>query len=321
LQSKRKKRLVTALYLAAVILIVLTLGLLQAFCPLRTLVPAYALPARAEGEMRLHFLDVGQADCTLVEFPDGDVLVIDGGDGSFYGKTKVARYLKGLAPTAVSLLLTHADIDHYGGFTQLFDMFDIKTLYLPAVPSENAAYKRLLERAQEANCAMQPLSRYGVISRPSGAYVNCISPYSAGETDENDASAVLWISYGGVNALLCGDIPASREERLMTEYSFDETLFDKQGFPVRLPQTHILKVAHHGAKTSSSKQWLSFLGAEKAIVSCGRGNAYSHPAEETLNNLSVAGCEIYRTDELGDITISVYNGGYAVQTNLSESHA
>ena len=85
------------------------------FVPLTSLLPAYKIAAREEGELRVHFLDVGQGDCTIVEFPSGDAVVIDAGDGSFTNRNHTVRYLKALAPKRLTMILTHADADHYGG--------------------------------------------------------------------------------------------------------------------------------------------------------------------------------------------------------------
>lgn len=307
------KRIVPAVAAAGIIF---ALALFHYFLPLRTLLPAYPVPARGEGELRLHFLDVGQGDCTIVEFPEGDVLVVDAGDGGWKNNNTLLRYLKGLNPSALSLLATHADSDHIGGFPAVFEAFDVKETFFPAVPSQSLAYRRFTEAAQRSGCECKTLTRYGIVSRDSGAYAVCLSPYSQGETDENDSSAVLWLQYGGVSALLCGDITSGREGKLLRENGLDETLFDKGEFTVRLADTDILKTAHHGSDNASSGEWLSLLGAKTAVVSCGRGNGYSHPAGGALERLSAAGMQIYRTDELGHIVICVKDGGYSVKTHF-----
>ncbi|MGN0823370.1 MAG: ComEC/Rec2 family competence protein, partial [Candidatus Gallimonas sp.] len=230
----------------------------------------------------------------------------------------IIRYLKGLAPTAVSLLVTHADADHYGGMTELLQCFGADALYLPVLGEDAAEYRAILRAAEEIGCPTQTVTRYDVIARPSGAYLNCISPYSAGETDHNESSATLFFSYEGVNAVFCGDVSAEREGKLAREYALDETLFDRGEYVVRLDETDILKTAHHGSGGSSSEEWLGLLGAETAIISCGRGNFYGHPAGSALKRLSESGCEIYRTDELGDVVIVVADGKYTVYTDYTE---
>lgn len=299
---------------------VLSLTLFSCFVPFSSLLPPVDIPARAEGDMRIHFLSAGQADCTIVEFPEGDVLIVDGGNGSWAWRTKIARYLEGLRANSVTLLLTHADADHYGSFREIIKKFGAEKLYLPLRASDSKQYRALLQTAEEYGCETETVSRYTAIVRPSGAYAVCISPRVGDEGTDNDCSAVIYLSYAGVNTLLCGDITSSREKFLLREYAIDEALYDVKGCAVRLRETDILKVAHHGSGGASSAEWLSLLGAQTAVISCGRGNAYSHPASGALDAITYAlpSCEIYRTDELGDIVVTVKNGTYTLSTNQTE---
>lgn len=299
---------------------VVALALLQYFCPLQNLLLAYAFPELRAGEMRVHFLDIGQGDCTVAEFPDGEILVVDGGGDSRRSRDMLTRYIKGIAPSSITLLLTHADGDHFGGMAHIIQTFGAKKLYLPVIGSDVPEYKRLLDCAASAGCETETLSRYGAIRFFGGAYAVCISPYSVGEENENESSAVLWMSCSGVNFLLGGDISASRERLLLAEYAADETIFDSGDLSVRLEETDILKVSHHGSGSSSSLEWLSLLGMQTAIVSCGRGNAYSHPAGGALQRIKAASpaCKIYRTDELGCVLVNIANGKYTVLTDYLE---
>ena len=308
----RKKRLIIC---SVALAVVIALAAFCAFVPIKRLLPAYDIPARGEGELRLHFLDVGQGDCTLVEFPSGKVLVIDAGDGTFRANNRLVRYLKGLRPTSLILLLTHADSDHYGGFESIVETFGAEKIYLPVLDSNASSYRALLSAVEKRDIQTETLVRYGVIEE-SGAYLKCLSPYSVGETDGNDASAVLYLDYGGISAVFCADISTTRERRLAREYLLDETLFDGASTPVRLGGVEILKLGHHGSADSSSEEWLSLLCPKTAVVSCGRGNSYAHPAGEALARLKSASptAEIYRTDELGDIVVAIANGNYTVYT-------
>lgn len=297
-------------------LCLLALSLIQFFLPFRTLVPKAELRAREEGELRLHFLSIGQGDCTLVEFPDGELLVVDAGDGDFEHIEELYSYIKAIAPTKISLFVTHADVDHYGGFFGILDDFSVEKIYLPPLVSNTNRYQKLLDKIDASGAETHTMSRYSLISNPSGAQIGCISPYSQGETDDNDASCVLYLSYGGVNVLLGSDISAEREALLMREYALYEGMFDCGSLRVRLEETDILKVSHHGSKYSSSEEWLNLLGTEVAVLSCGRGNAYFHPAADAVKRLAASGAEIYRTDELGSVTVSILNGTYTVYTGL-----
>ncbi len=293
---------------------VLALTLFNFLVPLRTLLPAYSFPALRKGEVRIHFLDVGQGDCSIIQFPDGGLFVIDAGDGSWKNTNKLTRYIKGLAPASLTMIATHADSDHCGGFSTLIKTFGAEKFYLPAIGSDSATYQKLLEAVETVGCETATLTRYDTLKDESGAYAVCLSPYSTGETNENEASTVLYFEYDGISAVFCGDISSARERKLVREYMLDETLFDSGDCKVRLRGTNILKVPHHGSAYSSCEEWADLLHAEVAVFSSGRGNRNSHPSGEALSHLSQS--ELYRTDELGDIVVSIYCGTYTVYTDF-----
>lgn len=296
-------------------LVVAALALGAALIPYRLLVPAVDIPARRDGELRLHFLDVGQGDCTVVEFPDGDVLVVDAGDGAFEHDNDIIRYLRGLAPQSLTLVVTHADADHYGGMAEILQTFRADTVYLPQIGSETDAYRRLLDAVDREDCTQDTLVRYRSIVNGSGAYLVCISPHAAGETDGNEASAVLYLEYEGVRVLLSSDISAAREASLLAEYALSDTVFDSGSLAVSLDGIDILKVAHHGSADATGDDWLACLRPETAVISCGKGNTYGHPAAATVDRLFRAGSDIYRTDELGTIVVSIFENSYSVLTS------
>lgn len=309
----RKRRLIFSAVTAAVLLI---LTVVSAFVPYYRLLPPKRLPEREENALRLHFLDVGQGNCTVIEFPEGDILIVDAGDGSFRVKNDIIRYIKGIGPSSVSMLLSHPDLDHYGGFRYLIDVFETEKFYLPALGSDEGEYRTFLSTLARENCPTETVRRYLHIRHSSGAEVVLLNPYSAGETDDNDSSAVLYVAYGGVRALLTGDISETREKKLVSEYEIDHTLFDAGDCSVRLEEIDILELAHHGGNGASCAEWLGLLEPSACIVSCGRGNRYGHPASETLERVRAASpdCEIYRTDESGSLIVSIHDGSYTVST-------
>ncbi len=293
--------------------VLLAAALLAYFAPFPRLLPALPLPVREAGETRVHFLSVGQGDCTIVESSEGDVLVVDAGDGSFRNNGKIVRYLKGLRPERLSVLVTHADRDHYGGMEAILDCFSVTRCYLPVLASDNEHYSAFLEAVEREGCEQTALTRYK-FSESGTASFTCISPTAASETDENDSSAVLYLDCGGVRILLCGDITSSREKLLAEEYSLDETFFDSARVKVRLDHVDILKAAHHGSADSSSAEWLSLLSPAALILSAGAGNPYKHPSGEAMARFRAASPQgkIYRTDELGDLIVSCRGGKYTV---------
>ncbi|MDE5896619.1 MAG: MBL fold metallo-hydrolase, partial [Clostridia bacterium] len=219
---KRRAFFVRLIIVCTVALLIAALAVLSYCVPYKTLLPAANIAARKEGALRLHFLGVGQGDCTIVEFPTGELLVIDAGDGAFSAEKEIVRCIKALDPTGISLLATHADADHYGGLIELLSLYEVKKVYLPVLGSETARYGKFTEAVAREGCETEVLTRYSVIADTSGAYLVCISPYSSEEEDDNDSSAVLYLNYRGVSALLCGDIGAARERLLMREYAIEE---------------------------------------------------------------------------------------------------
>ncbi len=310
--SFKKTATVKKIILAAVCtVLLLTLALLEYYLPLKTLLPAIKIPPLAEGEMRVHFLDVGEGDCTVIESSDG-VIIVDAGDGSFKTENRLIRYLKGLNARSYTMIATHADLDHFGGFAQLIRTFGADGVYLPPLSSETGEYQQFLSAVNESGCEVKTLMRYVVIPFGAGSYAACISPDSSAGTDGNDRSAVLFVHCGGVNFLLGADISSTHEERLLSEYALMEGIFDCGESRVRLEETDILKVSHHGSDSSSGSGWLSLLRPSAAVVTCGKGNSYSHPSQGAIARLSEAGAEIYRTDELGSIVVRIRDGNYSI---------
>ena len=290
----------------------LVIALLHLFVPLSSLLPAERMEPREEGELRVHFLDVGQGDCTVIEFPSGDVVLIDAGDGSFFNRIHTVRYLKALAPAHLTMILTHADADHYGGFEALVQAFGADAFYLPAAGEDAPGYAALLDAVERSGAETGVMTRYGVIADRSGAYLACISPRSLDDEEGNEASSVFYLRYEGVGVMLAGDISSAVERRLVRENALLEGIFDCGDFRVRPEETEILKVSHHGSAYSSCTEWLSLLSPEAAVVSCGAGNSFSHPSPEALGRISAVGAEIYRTDELGDVIVGIHEGGYTL---------
>lgn len=302
---------------AAWLVVLCVLALVNALSPIRALTPAYPVPARAEGEARVHFLDVGQGDCTLVEFADGEVLVVDAGDGSFSHNEHVFRYLKGLRPTSLSLLLTHAEADHAGGAEEIVSWFPVEKVYLPLFDSEGEEYLSFLSLLEKKQIPRERISRYGVIANDAGGYAVCLSPRSAEEEAGNDSSAVLYLDLGGVRLLLAADISAGRESLLLREYALSESTFHSGAYKVDLSDVDVLKVSHHGSKDASSQAFLNLLSPQAAILSMGQDNAYGHPAAEALARLGGCGARLYRTDELGDIVLSVKGERFTIYTDYT----
>lgn len=309
MKGKAKRTVILRVMVVIVaVLVILAVTIVNLFHPFRSMRAPYELPARLDGELRIYFLDVGQGDCTVVQFPSGNALVIDAGDGSWENDNKLTSFFNSLQAPALTYVATHADIDHSGGLAELIRTFGADTIYLPAIDANTTSYQGLLNAAETSGAALKRAKRYELLE-DGDAYAVFISPYSRGETDDNDASAVLYLRYGEISALFPADISSMREDLLCREYEIDQTLFDIKDHAVRLDDVDILKVAHHGSDSSTSEQWLNLIQPEVAVISCGRGNPYGHPSSGALERLDAAGSKIYRTDELGDLMLSAFPDG------------
>ncbi len=274
----------------------------------------------SDGELRIHFLDVGQGDATLIELPDGRVMLIDGGNDYSSSKKSVMRYLNELHIKEIDhLLVTHTDADHCGGLDEVFRYKKVLNAYLPpSFDSSAAEYAEVYEAAvTEEDCTVWTSSREINLSNAEGAYpytLTFLYPYaesvgSVALSGGNESSAVVWLDYFGSSALFCGDATEEVELALLR----DERLGLFGGRGIRLDGTEILKVAHHGSKSSSSAEFLSQLGVKTAVISCGKNNAYGHPSEEVLKRLSTVGAQTWRTDLEGHILLTATpDGSYRI---------
>ncbi len=285
----------------------------------------FSLPdisARKAGEMRLHFIDVGQGDCTFVELPDGKTMLIDGGTTTQASKLAILRHLKALKVDKIDyLVVSHEDIDHVGGLAEIVKNISFSRAFLPmCAVTENADYAAFYAEISKSECEIEYSMRKTTLSA-GGQYpyvLQFLYPYTydveQGDTlnmESNERSCVLWLDYQGVSTLFTGDAPAKTENTLIRDS--DAGLFD--AYNVDLTSTEILKVSHHGSSNATTDLFARYLGVKDAIVSCGVDNDYAHPSKRVQETLSTIKANLHRTDLHGSIIITVSaNGAYQVQS-------
>ncbi len=263
---------------------------------------------RRNGELRIHFLDVGQGDSTLIELPDGKVALIDGGDGSGMANKQILRYLNALNIDVIDhLIVTHTDGDHSGGVAEIFKHKKVLNAYMPlSFDVNNVQYSRAYTAAVDEKCNLLSPSRSIRLDRDNAEYTFCfLYPYAQAweeeDIDENENSAVVWLDYKETSALFCADIGEEAESNLIRDDKLG--FFEERG--VDLTQTEILKVSHHGSGTSTTQAFLEYIQPQKGIISCGKDNPYGHPAQTLLASMQNAGTTVYRTDKSGHILLTV----------------
>ena len=254
--------------------------------------------AHDPGGLRITFFDVGQGDATLVRFPDRSNVLVDAG-GIPFGNSSFDVGSRVLSPALWArgvraldaLLLTHGDPDHIGGARAIVGDFAPAAVWA-GIPG--AQYLPLQEVLREARASGAQVERRqaGEERRIGGVRVRVLHPPLPDwerQRVRNDDSVVLELLYGDVAVLLPGDVGAGVERSILSRLT--------------LARHRILKVAHHGSRTSTSRELLEYWRPRTAIVSAGRGNTFGHPAPEVLRRLESIGAAIYRTDRDGQVTV------------------
>lgn len=317
---ENKIRVIKLIALYIVLALMLGLCIFSAFCPpirWKYYVKKPNVSKRVDGEMRIHFLDVGQGDCTVIELPDGKVAMIDGGDTSDVTAKAVLRYLNALKIKTIDyLIVTHPDSDHCGSLKKVLQQKDVLNAYLPAANPEKtgATYAEVYQQLLEEDCkCIYAESGETFGSTNAGYTFTCLYPYVRNEWSNpyNGESTVVWLDYMGTSAIFMGDATWGTERELMSNHELG--LLENLG--VDLSSTEILKVGHHGSNSSTSLEFLEYLNVKASVISCGENNPYGHPVDEVLQNITQAGSKTYRTDCNGTVMISVKDGeGFAVKT-------
>ncbi len=255
----------------------------------------------APGILEMTVIDVGQGDSVLLAFPNGKLMLVDGGGIPGFGrkvKTKidigedvVSPYLWSRAIRRIDVVaLSHAHEDHIGGLPAILQNFEVGALWTGATP-DSPAWEKLRIRAAERHVPITHLLQ-GRSFDFGAAHLEIIAPsadYVAAETPKNNDSLAFRVTYGRSSFLLTGDMEKQIEGDLAASHL--------------LQRTDVLKVAHHGSKTSTTQEFLEAVRPAVAAISAGFENSYGHPAALTMEHLHEAHADVIRTDEHGLISI------------------
>ncbi len=249
--------------------------------------------------LEVQFLDVGQGDCIYITCGE-DIMLID--TGLYEYKDKVLEYLgKQNIDKIDYLILTHPDSDHIGSAGAIVRNFDIDNIFAPDIERDTAAYGAFIEAAEDKGYvwAMPSIGTEYVFG--DGIF-RVLAP-SWSHEDINDNSIVVKLEYGNTSYLFMGDAEEEEEMEIIS-----------MGHDV---SADVIKLGHHGSKTSSSPEFLSLVEPRFAVISCGEGNEYGHPHAATMTKLLDMGVEMFRTDDQG-IIIS-YSDGDNITWNIPAS--
>lgn len=248
-----------------------------------------------DNTMAVCFIDVGQGDCEFIQFPNGECMLIDSGEKE--NSEKVIETVRAFGYGKIDYVVaTHPHTDHIGGLAEVIDAFDIGEVYMPKVSASTKTFENLLITIQNKNLQIHT-AKAGVTVIDDGMLeVKFLSPVKSSYDDLNNYSAVLKVTYGEDSYLFTGDAESQVENELLENAYFEL-------------DSDILKVAHHGSRTSSTEEFLFAVSPDYAVVEVGKGNSYNHPHTETIEKLESIGAEILRTDEKGTITVKSSGDG------------
>lgn len=242
------------------------------------------VPIMQNDDVTIHFLATGNSDAMIIE--GEKTVVMDGGhqDDAMY----IVAYLKALGIQKIDYLInTHPDRDHIGGLDEVINHFDIGTCLISNAKKDSEDYGDFLKALEENQ--IQPIqpkeaSQYEIGKHASMTFYNT----NTISTDVNERSLVTLLQVNDKKVLFTGDITAEIERQIKDQ----------------IGDIDVLKVAHHGSKYSSTAVFLYVLQPEHAIICTGE-NAYGHPAQGVLNRLERVGAQIHRSDEVGNIIVTI----------------
>lgn len=252
-------------------------------------IPNTGSPTVSDAALTVHYIDVGQADCALLEY-GGEFMLIDG--GNVEDSSLVVSYLqKAGVEELAAVVCSHAHEDHVGGLPGVLAVFPTKAVYAPTRTYSSKCFDDFVYYADQQRLTIQiptPGDRF-TLGEVSITVLGPVKSYA----ETNDTSIVLMVQFGKNRFLFTGDMETAAENDMLDA-----------GADVK---ADVLKVGHHGSNTSTGYRFLYEVDPDYAVISVGKGNTYGHPHEEPMSRLHDADVAVYRTDEMGTV-IAVSDG-------------
>mgnify|MGYP000103068759 CR=1 FL=1 len=248
--------------------------------PTATVVPTPTptpTPNSSIGGFSIYFIDVGQGDATLVVSNDGHSLLVDGGRS----KTRIRDRLSALGIQDIdAIAATHPDADHIAGLTEVLAMYKVENVYLNGGQSSTATHADFLDAVEQEGAIVSTLQMNDTFNL-GDMVIKVLHPYQL-TGDSNVDSLVLQLGCGDVQVLLTGDAEIESEQSMLSENV--------------LQDIDLLKVGHHGSRSSTSQVFLDVVQPEVGVISAGFDSQYGHPHVEVVNRLNLEGVQIFETD-------------------------
>jgi competence protein ComEC len=257
-------------------------------------------------KFKVTFFDIGQGDASLIQFNNGQKMLVDCGKDKKI-LAKLGQTLPFYDRIIDYVLVTHPDLDHYGGCVDVLKNYQVKQVIINDHKKENDPYWREWDKTvkNESGATVKIMDKPEVWTIASST-LEFLSPDSSlsltvAADDNNNYSIVFRLKNDRISFLFTGDMEEPVEQALVHKYcSVSSTTCPAL-------QADVLKVGHHGSDSASGQEFLNLVGPRIATVSVGKGNHYGHPSLRVLKKLERVGAEILRTDLKGDIMIPVDN--------------
>ena len=244
--------------------------------------------APTSGILTVAFLNVGQGDAIFIATPSGKQIIIDGGPNRsvFKGLGKLMPF----NDRSIDLLIvTNPDQDHIGGLVEILNNYEVGMIIGPGTKTNTKVYERFGEASRHAPLLLT--ARGGMtLNLGDGVRLEVLAPVANAKSwSTNDGSLVARLVYSETEFMLTGDAPEKVERGLLAT------------LPSAWLEADVLKVGHHGSKTSTSQEFVKTVNPKFAVISSGKDNRYGHPHQKTLETLANAGVKTFRTDTFGTI--------------------
>ncbi len=249
--------------------------------------------------LEVTFFDVGQGDSIFIETPQNHQILIDGGPTAVILE-KLGKAMPFWDRTLDLVVLTHPDYDHLAGLIDVLERYRVENILWTGVLADTAEFKEWQGLIQEEGAHIY-VARAGQRIKSSGTVLELLHPFESleGKTvkNTNNTSIIARLVFGDDTFLFTGDAYQTVERELIG-----------RGAEI---DADVLKVGHHGSKNSSTREFIGVVSPEIAVISVGKDSKYGHPHQETLESL--AGAEVLRTDEAGDIKIVSDGKNYQIK--------
>ena len=256
-------------------------------------------------DLKVHFIDVGQGDATFIITPNNSTILIDGGGNltsSFdVGENTLIPYILDRGFSSIDfVMISHFDYDHVGGILSLLENLEVKKIIISKQYEMTDNYEKFLEIVCNKNIDIILVGAGDKINIEKNLYFDILWPSKDFITENaiNNNAIVAKMVYGKFNMLFTGDIEEIAEKEILKNY-------DK-----KVLNAVVLKVAHHGSKTSSTEEFLENVNPKIALIGVGKNNNFGHPSGEVLYRLQEHNVQLYRTDLNGEIIINIKENGY-----------